>query len=256
MYFAELQKKTEEILQSLGNKLSAINSPEPLLRPVPPYISDVITAMELLENKKYVLNIGKRIFNCGISGETQLRTAAEKGDIYSKIVWGGVNLRKKNYKIGLEQFTQLHEWNIPDDLKNKLLKNFLYPAYLEYGKRCYERSLSEKSSEYLRKEAISCLSKVSTHPEAADMLAECYGGVDGWSTAQAFYEIGAAGGIANSYYSIGYYYHQRDKAPGKAIEWYKKAVEKGHLKSEYFWLNVSLLQASTMKLPRFSPPCR
>ena len=49
MYFAELQKKAEEILQSLGNKLSAINSPEPLLRPVPPYISDVITAMELLE---------------------------------------------------------------------------------------------------------------------------------------------------------------------------------------------------------------
>lgn len=97
MYFAELQKKAEEILQSLGNKLSAINSPEPLLRPVPPYISDVITAMELLENKKYVLNIGKRTFNCGISGETQLRTAAEKGDIYSKIVWGGVNLRKKNY---------------------------------------------------------------------------------------------------------------------------------------------------------------
>ena len=119
MYFAELQKKAEEILQSLGNKLSAINSPEPLLRPVPPYISDVITAMELLENKKYVLNIGKRTFNCGISGETQLRTAAEKGDIYSKIVWGGVNLRKKNYKIGLEQFAQLHEWNIPDDLKNK-----------------------------------------------------------------------------------------------------------------------------------------
>ena len=64
MYFAELQKKAEEILQSLGNKLSAINSPEPLLRPVPPYISDVITAMELLENKKYVLNIGKRTFNC------------------------------------------------------------------------------------------------------------------------------------------------------------------------------------------------
>ena len=59
MYFAELQKKAEEILQSLGNKLSAINSPEPLLRPVPPYISDVITAMELLENKKYVLNIGE-----------------------------------------------------------------------------------------------------------------------------------------------------------------------------------------------------
>lgn len=58
-------------------------------------------------------------------------------------MWGGVNLRKKNYKIGLEQFAQLHEWNIPDDLKNKLLKNFLYPAYLEYGKRCYERSLSE-----------------------------------------------------------------------------------------------------------------
>ena len=234
MYFAELQKKAEEILQSLGNKLSAINSPEPLLRPVPPYISDVITATELLANKKYVLNIGKRTFNCGISGETQLRTAAEKGDIYSKIVWGGVNLRKKNYKIGLEQFAQLHEWNIPDDLKNKLLKNFLYPAYLEYGKRCYERSLSEKSSEYLRKEAISCLSKVSTLPEAADMLAECYGGVDSWSTAQAFYEIGAAGGIANSYYSIGYYYHQRDGAPGKAIEWYKKAVAKGHLKSEYF----------------------
>ncbi len=91
------KKKAEEILQSLGNKLSAINSPEPLLRPVPPYISDVITAMELLENKKYVLNIGKRTFNCGISGETQLRTAAEKGDIYSKIVVG-VNLRKKNYK--------------------------------------------------------------------------------------------------------------------------------------------------------------
>ena len=42
MYFAELQKKAEEILQSLGNKLSAINSPEPLLRPVPPYILSLI----------------------------------------------------------------------------------------------------------------------------------------------------------------------------------------------------------------------
>ena len=54
MYFAELQKKAEEILQSLGNKLSAINSPEPLLRPVPPYISDVITAMELLDGHSTV----------------------------------------------------------------------------------------------------------------------------------------------------------------------------------------------------------